>query len=1649
MKTRYAIWKGLLACAVLMALVTTAYAVSEADVVRLKEMVANGQILVGQDKILAMEAEERFGSKILEDQGRGESPRRPNSPLDDYQFAVVDYEWIDVLANAQPTNLAADDDNQGPFNIGFSFPFFGQTYTQFRVCSNGWMSFTSTSGAYFEGTIPSTVEPNNAIYVFWDDMYLPFNPDDADSIYYFADVANERLVVTWDSVSHIGVQAEKYSYQIVLTSDGNIRFNYRYVSDGVDYGNETCTVGIENAAGDEALQVCFDGTGTLPVSGMSILISQPPGVPVAPTNLVANLDGGITTLTWTDPTVDTEGSPVTIDHLEVSVNGVLRTELAPGVQTYTDNTPPIGNVTYSVRACAEVFCGAAAEATVFNGPFEVIDYDWVDILDTGTDTGLENDDQNAGPFDLGFTFTFFGQDFTSIRICSNGWVSFTSESATYANTPLPNPEEPNNVIYAFWDDMYLPLGGQVLYQQEVGRFIVSWIDVPHINDEATVYSYQVVIYDYGQIDINYNTISTNPPGNTNCTVGIENSDGTEALPIYVNGAGVFAPVSESSISFFNVPPLWGPLSGTVTLDGGAGNVAQTLVRANGPGNRTTNPNGAGAYAFDSVAVGNRAITASLAGYHNTTVPALNHDEEGTTGINLTLVRLDPPVPTNLIGSAENGTGLVTLDWDNSTDPLVDVYPVYRRLQGEVDWVLQGSPAASAFTQTLTAVGIYEYAVSARDNNVSTPVESELSGEITVLYGALPPTGLTAEGDYDDRIVLSWFEPGTPPEFEIYYDSVDVDPTCVEDGLGFNGQFPFGWFAGHYQGNGPITINRVKTRHWPNSAPGCVVQMGVFEDDGNGQPSLTPLGVTDWTIEDPANSWQDVELTTPVTVASGSFFVGIRQVTAQRVDIGMDFCAEEQPNTFFAVTETAGPWTELGSVGFPQVLCMRAFVIGDISTGLMELSPSPVGQYSKIESQETAREVDFISTNSGMVAENNKTASVAKGKDAKKAEPAITQVSFAPRQTQKFNSMSRPVSRVISNRESASTREPGRSLDEVLYYIVYRDNVDIAHPVTETYTDLGRTENIVYQYTVLAHYDDGQNSVRDTVNARCNMAPGVPTGLAANPLGTTQMVLGWVAPTQNADATPLVDLAGYRVFRNGVQIGTTAAGVTTYTDTPPDNQTFYTWTVSAVDEVPNVSGQSAGAIAAVVSPWEVHDYDWVDISAIGTDADITSDDDNAGPFELGFEVNFYGQTYNSVYMCSNGWASFTSTAATYFNTTLPNAEEPNTVMYCYWDDMYPPSGGQYKYYQDPANDRFILSWIDVPHITNDLARYTYQIIIYADGGIIYNYNSLPTEAPGITTSTIGVENSTGTEAIEVYFDGTGAFTPANQTSIAFWAGPSGAIAGLVREFGTNLPVTNAEVWVEEINEFTVTDAAGNYSISVEPGTYTLRAHKQGYCDLSSLNVVVDDGGTTTRNFSMLQPNATFSASSLNIFATIGEDGATALEITNPGATCEVGYSITTNQTWLTVNPASGDVAANESQIIIVSADVSGFAIGDYDATITVNHNDTGSPYEIPVTVTVSLDANDNAEIPTAFALHANYPNPFNASTSLNFDVPTESRVQITIYNVQGQEVARPVDSILPAGSHRVIYSASDLPTGMYLVKMSAADFNAVQKIVLLK
>lgn len=85
----------------------------------------------------------------------------------------------------------------------------------------------------------------------------------------------------------------------------------------------------------------------------------------------------------------------------------------------------------------------------------------------------------------------------------------------------------------------------------------------------------------------------------------------------------------------------------------------------------------------------------------------------------------------------------------------------------------------------------------------------------------------------------------------------------------------------------------------------------------------------------------------------------------------------------------------------------------------------------------------------------------------------------------------------------------------------------------------------------------------------------------------------------------------------------------------------------------------------------------------------------------------------------------------------------------------------------------------------------------------------------------------------------------------------------------------------------------------------------------------------------------------------------------------------------------------------------------------------------------------------YALDQNYPNPFNPSTTISYALAQNGFVTLKIFNVLGQEIATLFRGYQDAGSHRVQFNASQLPSGIYLYQLNTADYSSVKKMMLVK
>lgn len=109
----------------------------------------------------------------------------------------------------------------------------------------------------------------------------------------------------------------------------------------------------------------------------------------------------------------------------------------------------------------------------------------------------------------------------------------------------------------------------------------------------------------------------------------------------------------------------------------------------------------------------------------------------------------------------------------------------------------------------------------------------------------------------------------------------------------------------------------------------------------------------------------------------------------------------------------------------------------------------------------------------------------------------------------------------------------------------------------------------------------------------------------------------------------------------------------------------------------------------------------------------------------------------------------------------------------------------------------------------------------------------------------------------------------------------------------------------------------------------------------------------------------------------------------------------------------------------------------------------SGYSNVVAVVVTSLTPIGTVLPDKYALYNNYPNPFNPSTKVKFDVPKSDFVSLKVYNMQGQEVAILVQENLGAGRYEMDFDGSYLSTGTYFYRIETSSFTETKKMILVK
>jgi hypothetical protein len=104
---------------------------------------------------------------------------------------------------------------------------------------------------------------------------------------------------------------------------------------------------------------------------------------------------------------------------------------------------------------------------------------------------------------------------------------------------------------------------------------------------------------------------------------------------------------------------------------------------------------------------------------------------------------------------------------------------------------------------------------------------------------------------------------------------------------------------------------------------------------------------------------------------------------------------------------------------------------------------------------------------------------------------------------------------------------------------------------------------------------------------------------------------------------------------------------------------------------------------------------------------------------------------------------------------------------------------------------------------------------------------------------------------------------------------------------------------------------------------------------------------------------------------------------------------------------------------------------------------------PVEIAAAPSHRDGPPTPSRFGLAGNYPNPFNPSTAVRFELPAAADVRLPVYNAIGEQVALLADGTYSAGTHTVVFDASGLPGGVYYCRLVSADGISSIRMLLVK
>jgi subtilisin family serine protease len=288
------------------------------------------------------------------------------------------------------------------------------------------------------------------------------------------------------------------------------------------------------------------------------------------------------------------------------------------------------------------------------------------------------------------------------------------------------------------------------------------------------------------------------------------------------------------------------------------------------------------------------------------------------------------------------------------------------------------------------------------------------------------------------------------------------------------------------------------------------------------------------------------------------------------------------------------------------------------------------------------------------------------------------------------------------------------------------------------------------------------------------------------------------------------------------------------------------------------------------------FDWVDAT---TQSGLYGDE-FAGRLLLPFAFEFYGETYTQIFLSDNGYLNFL--AADQYNNipiSIPSNQPPNAAIYALWQDLSVDAQSAINYETVGASpDRAFVIEYSGMKAAGATARVTFEIKLWEDGRIDLVYGQNDANPGDGRNAGIGIENATGTDALQFAFLG-GLLDP--NSAFRFEHVPTGLVHGVVTDANDGLPIAGATLTASPGGRTMTTAEDGTYTLRLRPGSYQLEASADNYITGSAPLTIVD-GGDETRDFVLAASVAAVEPTEVTATVDYGETTTANVTISNSGS-----------------------------------------------------------------------------------------------------------------------------------------------------------------------